>query len=300
MNKAVKDMLAKYDMQKAGDYQNALREIFQEIALLGLWRSNFFEHGAFYGGTALRILYGLERFSEDIDFSLLAPSNQFDFEPYCQFVEKELEAWGFSVQVEVKKRTRTSAVESAFLKAGTLQQMILIDAPSEVTGSVHRNQILRIKVEVDTNPPPLFNTETKYLLNPIPFAVRTYTLPSLFAGKLHALLFRKWKNRVKGRDWYDLVWYAAKGVPVNLSHLTQRMKQTGHWDSKTSVSKKAFTELLNVRIASLNIDAARSDIQPFIQRPHEVDIWSTEFFLQVAKKIKCLDDEKMLKTELLS
>jgi Nucleotidyl transferase AbiEii toxin, Type IV TA system len=184
-----------------------------------------------------------------------------------------------------------STIESAFLKAGTLEQMILVDAPSESTGAIHRNQLLRIKVETDTNPPPLFNTETKYLLNPIPFAVRTYTLPSLFAGKIHALLFRKWKNRVKGRDWYDLVWYAAKEVPLNLGHLTQRMKQTGHWDFKKTVSPQEFSKLLNERIASLNVDAARSDIQPFLRRPNEVDIWSTDFFFQVAGKITCVDKE---------
>jgi predicted nucleotidyltransferase component of viral defense system len=291
MNKVVKDMLAKYDLQGAGDYENALREIFQEIALLGLWRSNFFEHSAFYGGTALRILYGLERFSEDMDFSTLTPSKEFDLGKYCRFIEKELEAWGFSVRVDVKKKKNESTIESAFLKAGTLEQMILVDAPSESTGTIHRNQLLRIKVETDTNPPPLFNTETKYLLNPIPFAVRTYTLPSLFAGKIHALLFRKWKNRVKGRDWYDLVWYAAKEVPLNLGHLTQRMKQTGHWDSKKMLSPQDFSKLLDDRIASLNVDAARSDIQPFLRRPNEVDIWSTDFFFQVAQKITCVDKE---------
>jgi len=285
MNKAVKDMLARYNLQGAGDYENAIREIFQEIALLGLWRSNFFEHAAFYGGTALRILHGLDRFSEDMDFSLLVPSDQFDMGRYCQFIEKELEAWGFPVRVELKKKTRESAVESAFLKANTLKQLLLIDVPSKEAGSIHRNQILRIKLEVDTCPPSLFDTETKYLLNPIPFAVRTYTLPSFFAGKLHALLFRKWKDRVKGRDWYDFIWFVAKGVPVNLAHLTERMRQTGHWGSKTPLSQTAFSKLLNDRITTLNVNAARADIRPFIPNPHELDIWSTDFFLQVAEKI---------------
>ena len=291
MNRVVREMLDRYALQGAGDYENALREIFQEIALLGLWRSNLFEHAAFYGGTALRILHGLDRFSEDMDFSLLSASGKFHLGSYCQFIQRELSAWGFSVRVEVKQKTQESAVESAFLKADTLSQMLLIEAPADIANKIHRNQLLRIKIEVDTNPPGFFKTETRYLLMPVPFAVRTYSLPSLFAGKLHALLFRKWQNRVKGRDWYDLIWYAAKGIPVNLSHLTERMRQTGHWRQENNISVENLAELLTERIASLNVDAARADIQSFIPRPHDVDIWSTDFFMQLIEKIRCVDAE---------
>jgi len=285
MNKAVLDMLERYDCQGTGDYENALREIFQELALLGLWRGKFFEHAAFYGGTALRILYGLERFSEDMDFSLLTPDTKFDFRPYCDYIEKELEAWGFTVTVTVKEKKQSSAIESAFLKTGTLEQLITINAPNHLTGRIHRNQVLRIKVEVDTDPPRFFSTESKYLLQPIPFAVRTYELPSLFAGKLHAVLFRKWGRRVKGRDWFDLVWYAARGVPVDLQHLSERMRQTGDWNSSDPLSDHELHALLMDRIHSLDLESAKADVSLFLRNQDSISAWSTDFFSKVAETI---------------
>jgi len=292
MIKAIRDMLDRYDCQSAGDYENALREIFQELALLGLWRSKFFEHAAFYGGTALRILHGLERFSEDMDFSLLIADTDFDFGRYCVFIENELEAWGFRVQVQVKEKTAESAIESAFLKAGTLEQLIVIDAPEGVIGRIHKNKLLRIKIEIDTDPPPNFGTESRYLLQPVPFAVRTYTLPSLFAGKMHALLFRRWRKRVKGRDWYDFVWYVARNVPLDLRHLSERMRQTGHWDSESSIKEDEFRELLNSRINELDVKAACRDVEPYLKRHSDIEVWSRELFLQVGEKIKIQQDRK--------
>ncbi len=286
MNQAIQSMLERYECRGAGDYENALREIFQELALLGLWRGRFFEHAAFYGGTALRILHGLERFSEDMDFSLLAPNRSFDFSPYCAFIQKELEAWGFPVRVELKEKTADSAIESAFLKAETLQQMLLIEAPEDVLGGLHRNQLLKIKVEVDTTPPPDFETESKFLLQPIPFAVKTYALPSLFAGKVHALLFRKWGRRVKGRDWFDLVWYVGKGVPVDLKHLSARMRQTGDWLSEECLSETELRAMMEKRALQLDVEAAVSDMEPFLKRPDCIAVWSTEFFQHIAQTVR--------------
>lgn len=285
MNKAVSDMLARYDCQSAGDYENALREIFQELALLGLWRGKFFEHAAFYGGTALRILYGMERFSEDMDFSLLTSSVDFNFTPYCGFIERELNAWGFPVTVEVKEKRVESAIESAFLKAGTLKQMVLVNTPENISSRIHRNQLLRIKVEVDTDPPQSFSTESKFLLQPIPFAVRVYELPSLFAGKIHAVLFRNWGKRVKGRDWFDLIWYVGRGIHLDLKHLSERMRQTGHWDFAESISEEKLKELLMSKINKLDVNAALVDIRPYLRREDSVTLWSRDFFTQMAENI---------------
>jgi predicted nucleotidyltransferase component of viral defense system len=205
MHDALTRMLAKYKPARLEDTMRALREIMQEIALLGLWRSKFFESAAFYGETAMRVLYGLDRFSEDLDFSLLKPMGNFDISRYLSALQKELEAFGFDVRIEQRNKAVESAVQSAFLKADTLAQLLVIETAEEILHKVPRGQVLKIKLEVDTDPPPGFSTETKYLLQPIPFAVRAYTLPDLFAGKMHAILCRKWKTRVKGRDWYDLV-----------------------------------------------------------------------------------------------
>lgn len=286
MHDAVKRMLAKYEPKSVDDSVRALREIIQEVALLGLWRAKFFEHAAFYGGTALRILYGLDRFSENLDFSLLEPSDGFNLERYTASLEEELLAFGFNVRVELVDKAVESAVQSAFLKANTRNELLVIEAGEELTGRVSTGQVLKVKIEVDTDPPGGFSTSTRYLLQPIPFAVRSYSLPDLFAGKMHAVLFRKWKNRVKGRDWYDLVWYAANHPHLNLAHLEQRMRQTGHWSGEQSLSSSAFRNLLFDTIARLDVNQARSDVAPFVKDQQLLDLWSHDFFRDVASRIQ--------------
>jgi predicted nucleotidyltransferase component of viral defense system len=286
MHEAVTRMLAKYEPKSVDDSVRALREIIQEVALLGLWRAKFFEHAAFYGGTALRILYGLDRFSEDLDFSLLAPSPDFNLARYTASLEEELQAFGFNVRVEMVDKAVESAVQSAFLKANTRNELLVIEAGEELTGQVATGQVLKVKIEVDTDPPPGFSTQTRYLLQPIPFAVRSYSLPDLFAGKMHAILFRKWKNRVKGRDWYDLVWYAANHPQLNLAHLEQRMRQTGHWNSEKKLSQVTFTDLLFEAIDRLDVNQARKDVAPFVKDQQMLALWSHDFFQDVASRIR--------------
>ena len=286
MHEAVTRMLAKYEPKSVDDSVRALREIIQEVALLGLWRAKFFEHAAFYGGTALRILYGLDRFSEDLDFSLLTPFPDFNLARYTASLEEELQAFGFNVRVEMVDKAVESAVQSAFLKANTRNELLVIEAGEELMGQVAAGQVLKVKIEVDTDPPPGFSTQTRYLLQPIPFAVRCYSLPDLFAGKMHAILFRKWKNRVKGRDWYDLVWYAANHPQLNLAHLEQRMRQTSHWNGDISLSPVAFTDLLFDAIDRLDVNQARKDVAPFVKDQQMLALWSHDFFNDVAGRIK--------------
>jgi len=286
MHEAVARMLAKYEPKSVDDTVRALREIIQEVALLGLWRAKFFEHAAFYGGTALRILYGLDRFSEDLDFSLLEPNSNFNLARYTASLEEELLAFGFNVRVEMVNKTVESAVQSAFLKANTRNELLVIEAGDELTGRVAAGQTLKVKIEVDTDPPTGFTTQTRYLLQPIPFAVRSYTLPDLFAGKMHALLFRRWKNRVKGRDWYDFVWYAANHPQLNISHLEQRMRQTGHWTSEQRLLSSDLFDLLFKTIEQLDVKQAKNDVDPFVKDKNMLAIWSHEFFHDVAGRIQ--------------
>ena len=287
MHDAVKRMLARYELKSVDDSVRALREIIQEVALLGLWRAKFFEHAAFYGGTALRILYGLDRFSEDLDFSLLAPSDDFNLVRFTASLEEELLAFGFNVRVEMVDKAVESAVQSAFLKANTRNELLVIEAGAEFAGHVSTGQVVKVKIEVDTDPPAGFTTSTRYLLQPIPFAVRCYSLPDLCAGKMHALLFRKWKNRVKGRDWYDFVWYAAHHPHVHLAHLEQRMRQTGHWSGEQPLSPTVFRSLLFDTIDRLDVNQARSDVAPFVKDQQMLAIWSHDFFRDVAGRIQC-------------
>ncbi|MCA9522364.1 MAG: nucleotidyl transferase AbiEii/AbiGii toxin family protein, partial [Myxococcales bacterium] len=270
MNKAIAAMLERYPRRTAEEHVHALREVFQELALLGLWRAKFFEHAAFYGGTALRMLYGLDRFSEDIDFSLDRPNPEIDLAPYGRAIEQELRAWGFETTVRKRAKTAKSAIESAFLKANTREQLLAIDVGDALAATIHRDQTLTIRIEVDTDPPPQFETESKFLLQPIPFSVRAFDLPSLFAGKMHALLCRRFKNRVKGRDWYDFVWYVGRQTALNLRHLEMRMRQSGHFAGDAPLSEQALRARLHETIEGLDIDAARADVERFLTHPEAI------------------------------
>lgn len=252
----------------------------------------FFEHAAFYGGTALRILHGIDRFSEDLDFSLVRPNTEFSLARFHSALEEEIRAFGFHLRVETVRKSAKSAVQSAFLKADTRSQLLVIETDARMARTLPPGQVLKIRIEVDTDPPPGFMTTTRYLLQPIPFAVRCYTLPSLFAGRLHALLFRRWKNRVKGRDWYDLVWYAAHHPELNLQHLEQRMRQTGDWKDPASLTPEGFMERIHDAIDRVDPDQARRDVAPFVKDPRTLEIWSREFFRDVAAGIRPVTEEQ--------
>lgn len=288
MNDVVKKMLDAYNLSTMASATDALREIIQEIALLGLSRSSFFAKAAFYGGTSLRIFYGLDRYSEDMDFSLFQPDESFDIAEYEPFVVKELEAFGFRVLFEKKQKSKETRIESAFLKTDTKTQFLVIDGTQTLAAHLPKGQQIRIKIEVDTDPPLGFETETKYHLRPIPFSVRIYALPDLFAGKMHALLCRDWKRRVKGRDWYDFVWYVSNGAPLHLAHLEARMIQSGHKTWNGALTPERFHDILRKRIETFDIESAKADVVRFVLNPDSVSIWSKEFFMAVAGRIALL------------
>jgi len=288
MNNVVNKMLEKYNCKTTQDSIHALREILQEIALLGLWRSKFFEHTAFYGGSALRILYGLNRYSEDLDFSLLKRDENFSLEKYLIQMQKEINAFGFDISIDMKEKVIINDIQSAFLKANTLNHLLVISPSETLKNEIPETQKLKIKLEIDVNPPPNFNTEVKYLLNPIAFSVKTYSLPDLFAGKMHAILFRKWKDRVKGRDWFDLVWYISNHPKLHLKHLESRMIDSGDWENGRELKDENLIELLTHSIHNLNIENAKKDIINFIPTEELISIWSHEFFLEIINKIKII------------
>jgi hypothetical protein len=216
----------------------------------------------------------------------LAPSPDFNLARYSASLEEELLAFGFNVRVEMVDKAVESAVQSAFLKANTKNELLVIETGEDLVGQISAGQVLKVKIEVDTDPPLGFTTSTRYLLQPIPFAIRSYSLPNLFAGKMHALLYRRWKNRVKGRDWYDFVWYAANYPQLNLAHLEQRMRQTRHWSGEQSLSPTAFTGLLFAAIDRLDVSQALRDVAPFVKDQQMLTIWSHDFFRDVASRIQ--------------
>ena len=280
----IKEWLEEYKPVNQEAAEQALREIMQEIALAGLQRSGFFEKAAFYGGTALRIFHGLQRFSEDLDFSLLEQKPGFSLEPYLKGIETEFSALGVTVSIEEKNKTATTDVDSAFLKPDTTWKELIIKEilPHE---SVKMRPSIKIKIEVDTTPPQGFSTEEKLLLKPFSFYVKCFTLPDLFAGKMHALLFRKWKGRVKGRDWFDMEWYIRKGIPLNLDHLLIRSHDSGDWKKKL-MTKEQLMILLQNKIQSVSFNSIREDVVRFIPDDKVIEIWSSQYFSDLIQKIK--------------
>ena len=288
MNEAIKIMLNRYNCSSISDYENALKEIIQEIALLGLWRSKFFEKAAFYGGSALRILYGLDRFSEDLDFSLLKKDNDFSIQPYTTAIRSELESFGFSVSVESKMKSVATNIESAFIKANSLKNMLIIELPDTIVKKIHSGKLLKVKIEIDKDPPGGFQTEAKYLFQPIPFSVNTFGVPHLFAGKMHAVLCRAWARRVKGRDWYDLAWYAGQNTAISLNHLENRMKQTKHINEHESLTASILKQKLKEQITRIDWDIARRDVENLVKDQASLELWSDDFFNAICETINVI------------
>lgn len=280
----IKEWIEEYNPKNEEEILAALREIMQEITLAGLSRTDFFEQAAFYGGTALRILYGLDRYSEDLDFSLLKPDLNFSIEPYLQSVLDEFKSLGLTVSIREKKKTKQTAIDSAFLKAETIWQEIILEDIIKETG-VRSNKNMTIKIEVDRQPPLNFQTEEKLLIRPFSFYVKCYTRPSLFAGKMHALLFRKWSNRVKGRDWYDLEWYIKKGIPLDVTHFLTRAKDTNDW-LDTNISNEQIIDLLDTKIKSVSFKNIKEDVIRFIPNEDVLNIWSPKYFSDLIGKMK--------------
>lgn len=278
MHSAIADMLKAYECHTADDYRHALNEIVQEIALLGLYRGGFFAKAAFYGGTALRIFYGLERFSEDLDFSLLKSNKKFDLSSFTQVVQDELGAYGLEMTVKEKIKQNDSPVKSAFIKGGTQIHIMKIAPVLPPVDGINPREQLKIKLEVDTQPPTGATFEMKYQLRPVPYSVRLYSPSSLLAGKMHALLCRSWKTRVKGRDFYDYVWFLSKSIPVNITHLAQRMKQTGHLPAGAVLTEADLKSRLRKRFASVDFDQAKKDVLLFVKNRDALNLWSADFF----------------------
>jgi predicted nucleotidyltransferase component of viral defense system len=265
-------MLSAYDTSTDQGRRNAVFEVSQQVILAGLYQGGFFEDAAFYGGTCLRLFHGLPRFSEDMDFSLMSPEENFDFTRFFQPIIEQFNYLGRKVDIAKKEKGNFGKVESAFLKDNTE----VYDVKFRTEKSV------RIKIEVDTQPPLKFNTEQKLLLQPISFMTRCFTLPDLFAGKMHALVFRTWKNRVKGRDWYDFEWYVRHNVSLDWTHLHERIRQFNGKD----ISQEDFKSLLEERLASTDVKKVKKDVLPFIKNPKDLDIWSNAYFLQLADLVK--------------
>ena len=272
MNTIFDRLLAAHHSSSAAHKRNAVTEVMQQIALAGLHRGGFFDKAAFYGGTCLRVFHGLQRYSEDLDFSLTACDDTFNIENYFDPLVDEFAMCGRTVTISKKVKKNFSKVESAFLKDNTEVYNLAFQTEKS----------LKIKIEVDTNPPMGFSTELQLLLQPYSLFVSCFTLPDLFAGKMHALIFRQWGQRLKGRDWYDFEWYVRNQIPLNFEHFCIRAKQF----NVMTLSKDDFFDLLKNRFQQADMDSVKHDVMPFLHNPSETSIWTNDYFLQLIKMIR--------------
>lgn len=286
MNTAIEQMLKNYQIENIYDQKNAMKEIMQEIVLCGLSRAGFFQKAAFYGGTALRIFYGLDRFSEDLDFSLVTADPDFNLSVYFPVLEKEVRAFGLHVTIQEKEKTKESNIRSAFLKGNTKEHLLLFYADENLAGSVARSEVVKIKFEVDINPPEYADFEHKYRLLPTPYEVNLYDVPSLFAGKIHAVLCRAWKSRIKGRDLYDYVFYLSRGSAVNQKHLRARLLQSGFISEDVECTLPELRHMLYERFDAIDFRQAKQDVELFIRDTASLNMWNADFFKQITAGLR--------------
>lgn len=266
------ELVEGYRTQGDKELSNAQREVMQKVALAGLSRGGFFKHAAFYGGTCLRIFHKLRRYSEDMDFSLIKKDDTIHIENFFQPIVDEFKAIGMPVEIVKKDKKTFGRVESAFLKENTETYDIKFQT----------RKTLKVKIELDTVPPLHFSTEQKLLFEPYSFSVNCFVLPDLFAGKMHALVYRSWQRRIKGRDWYDFEWYVRHRVPLDFRHLSERIREFNGSD----ISKEMFLQQLREKLGNTDINLVKQDVLPYVDDAHELDIWSNDYFLQIADMVE--------------
>ena len=287
MNNVIETMLSKYNPQNNIERENAIKEIIQEIALAGLSHGDFFEKAAFYGGTCLRIFHGLNRFSEDLDFALLEKDSNFHLNDYFSPLQKEFQSFGLDMDIELKEKDKEAEVQSAFLKANTLTLMMTFFPNNEESRHVISNQKIKIKFEIDIDNPQGGITENRYKMLPAPYEVRVFDETTLFAGKIHAIICRDYKNHVKGRDYYDYLFYIGKGSKINLTYLENKLKNTGGIlkDNETLTLQKV-KDLLKVKFEQVDYESAKNDVLGFINNRDDLKFWKKELFLETLNELK--------------
>ena len=290
MNSSLEMMIDKYDVHDRGEKENVIKEIIQEIALAGLSRGGFFNKAAFYGGTCLRIFHGLDRFSEDLDFALLNKDPDFKLDDFFPVLKKEFDSYGIDMNIETKTKEANKDIQSAFLKGNTLMLMMHFFPKNEDGEKIIKSQKIKIKFEIDIDNPEGGITEFKYRLLPAPYEVQVFDESTLFAGKIHAILCRDYKNRVKGRDYYDYLFYIAKGSKINLRYLENKLKNTGGIIIETeSLTLDKVKELLADKFNAVDYEFAKDDVASFVSNKESLKLWKKELFLSTIPQLKEAD-----------
>ena len=282
MNKIIETMLSKND---DSNKENAIKEIVQEIVLSGLSRGGFFDRAVFYGGTCLRIFHHLDRFSEDLDFALISKDKSFKLEDYFPSIQKELLSYGLDMEVIKKDKGNDHDIQSAFVKGNT-KILLLSFYPKGDVNNIANNQVIKIKFEIDIDNPDGGVIETRYRLLPSPYEIKIFDESTLFAGKIHAIICRAYKKRIKGRDYYDYLFYCAKNTKINLLYLENKLKNSGILDKNTALDISLVKKLLKEKFVTVDYELAKQDVLPFINNGQRLDFWNKELFLSTLEELQ--------------
>ncbi len=287
MNREIISLLSKYKINSLLSLKNALREVVQELVLSSLSHVGFFNEAALYGGTALRIFYGLDRFSEDLDFSLIDIKKDFDINEYISPLQSELDKYGLELNVIKKDKSASTDVASLFIEAN-LRRLVYLIYDVDVS-IINHNENLKIKIDVDTNPPLGATYEIREPLTPFlyPYSATIFDFSSLLAGKISALLSRGWKNRVKGRDFYDYIFLLSIDNKVNLLHLENRLVKSNYISSISSFDIDVLKDLLNKRFSEIDFTQALNEVFPFLINPTSSleTVFTKDYFISVSNAL---------------
>ena len=282
----IEEIIKTYNPETINDNKAILREIVQSIVLVGLSRTDFFKKASFYGGTALRIFYDLNRYSEDLDFTLNNVDKNFSIAPFIESIKNVALSYGLELEISIKQKQTSTPVESAFAKINTYQTFINLKMNSELTKLLHKDEVIKVKFEIDCEPALGFTTENKWIDMPEFAPVIVLDEASLFAGKLHAILCRNYKTTVKGRDYYDFLFYVRRGISPNLNYLRNKLINTGKINEKEIFNIEVLKEMLIKRFEQVDFEQVKNDTERFIINNEDLSTYSKDLFVQMAKKIK--------------
>lgn len=281
----INEMINLYNPKSLNENRAVLREILQSIVLIGLSRGDFFKKASFYGGTALRIFYGLNRYSEDLDFTLNEKNDSFSLEPYIESIKNVASSYGIELDINIKKKEIKTPVESAFAKLNTYQTFINLKINDEIASLLHKDENIKVKFEVDLNPAIGFNVESKRIDMPEFANIIVLDEPSLFAGKLHAIICRNYKNTVKGRDYYDFLFYIRKRVKPNLNYLKNKLIESGKIKENDKFDLDTLKVMLKDRFETVDFNQVKTDAERFVFNNEDLSYYSKELFVDMINKL---------------
>lgn len=286
MNSILSDMLSPYQNRGEINTERAFREVAQQILLAGLARTDFFDHASFYGGTCLRIFYGLDRFSEDLDFGITSNDPSFSLSEYLPAIDAAFSELGLQMKASIREKIASTTVESAYVDGPVRDLLIELFPKDERVAKIVFNQKIKIKFEVAKAFVPGATYEYKPLFLPYYSKVRCHDKESLFAGKISAVLARNWKSRVKGRDYYDFAFYVSRGTGINMDYLKHQLVHDDYLEENRDLNLEVLKELLTDKMSALDVEQAKSDVRPFLYDESVLNCWSTGYFLDLVSALK--------------